>query len=664
MRRPRLSDFATATAILVAVNASPLAIPPGIGSTAHPAASAEALLDPPAIIVDQFGYLPDAAKVAVITGERSAAPNLEVRRVDATGSPSGEAVFSGSADLWNDGAVDVASGDRGWRFDFSSLDDEGSYVVIDVETGAQSDRFEIAADVYDELLDTALRVFFLNRANVSTITGGPSDPWAAQAALLGPGQDGEARWVDDPTPETARDLSGGWYDAGDTNKYVTFAAGPVHQLISAYEASPHLFDDAVGITESGNGVPDILDEVRWELEWVERMQNDDGGVLLKVGFTDWEGAPLIEDDVRPRFYEEACSSSTIAAAGMFAAGARVFSDIDPIWAAELEDRAIAAWEWAGRTEWRDDCDPQIVHAGDADRTLDQQRDDWTTAAIHLFALTGEARFADLVGAGLARMLPFVDSAFGRYAPEQALAIELYRDLPTAEPSLVAAIDERVVSVQGDATVHGAPGELGLFGWFLPEPQFHWGSNMVMANTGNANLALARLTDDPPAALADRAGAHLSALHGLNPLGIVYLSNTGDLGAEYSVTELYHFRYGDGSVYDSDSNDETSLGPAPGYLVGGPNASYSGQLSDALGQAPARSYADDDTVSDAARTWELSEPAIYYQSAYVALLSGVMAANGDIAERESANHNTTERGSANGGVAHWPDGRHHLRPLCG
>src|SRR5678815_1935566 len=103
---------------------------------------------------------------------------------------------------------------------------------------------------------------------------------------MGPGQDSEARSVKDRNnAKTARDLSGGWWDAGDTNKYVTFAQPVIHQLLTAYSERPKTFSDDFGIPESGNGLPDILDELKVELDWLRRMQPSDlnGGVLLKVG---------------------------------------------------------------------------------------------------------------------------------------------------------------------------------------------------------------------------------------------------------------------------------------------------------------------------------------------------------------------------------------------
>ena len=106
------------------------------------------------------------------------------------------------------------------------------------------------------------------------------------AAFEGKNQDRYAtsRWAKGDAA-TARDLSGGWMDAGDTNKYTTFAQSAVLQLLDAYRLNPGVFSDNFGIPESGNGLPDVLDEVKWELEFLKRMQNATGtGGLFRAAW--------------------------------------------------------------------------------------------------------------------------------------------------------------------------------------------------------------------------------------------------------------------------------------------------------------------------------------------------------------------------------------------
>ena len=115
--------------------------------------------------------------------------------------------------------------------------------------------------------------------------------WVDDAAFLGPGQDTEARFVNDKeNSRLARDMRGGWFDAGDTNKYVTFASRPIHELLDAYSYNPTLWTDDFNIPESGNKIPDLLDEIWYEVQWLRRMQDDDGGIFIKLGTLDYKSA--------------------------------------------------------------------------------------------------------------------------------------------------------------------------------------------------------------------------------------------------------------------------------------------------------------------------------------------------------------------------------------
>ncbi|MFN3216804.1 MAG: glycoside hydrolase family 9 protein [Acidimicrobiales bacterium] len=578
------------------------------------------------IMVDQFGYLPDMTKVAVLADPVRGA-NADVRfvpgrRYQVRDAATGEIVHRGRPVQWRDGRVDPRAGDRGWWYDFSEVTTPGSYYVVDVGRRVRSATFEIGPDVYHDVLDAALKAFWFNRANVvhqRRFAG----PWRGGAVAAGPRQDGAARSVDRRGPATALDLRGGWFDAGDTTKYVTFAMSAVHQLLTAWERHPDAFDDAVGIPESGNGRPDIVDEVMVELRWLETMQRPSGGVLTKVGWIDYDGVTPPQRDRRPRFYEEVCSSSTIAAAGMFAHGALALNEIAPAATARWADRAIRAWDWYRSNPIRTDCDPQIVTSGDADLSAAEQDRAATMAAIYLFALTGEQRFADAVAEGVTRMRPWVETAWNRYEGEQADALVFYLGLPDADPDVVRVIEERLAFVAGNPAVHGEAPRRSLYRAPMTRASLHWGSNKVVLDIGTGNAVLAELGVDPDRtdSFRRRAAAQLHMIHGVNPLGLVYLSNMAGHGAERSVDEIYHFRFGDGTRFDGASS---GVGPPPGYVVGGPNARYSGQARPPRGEPPLKAYRDFNTDSLAAVSWEVSEPSISYQASYIRLLAALIA----------------------------------------
>jgi hypothetical protein len=122
---------------------------------------------------------------------------------------------------------------------------------------------------------------------------------------------------------------------------------------------------------------------------------------------------------------------------------------------------------------------------------------------------------------------------------------------------------------------------------------------------------------------DASEGYIHYMHGVNPLGMVMLTNMYDYGAEKSVNEIYHGWFHDGTDFD---NALSSLyGPPPGYVTGGPNptyepdASYPGDIIPPQNQPIQKSYKDWNT-SWPENSWEITEPAIYYQAAYIKLLS--------------------------------------------
>ena len=241
--------------------------------------------DRPLIMVDQFGYLPTANKVAVLADPQKGfnaslaytpGSKLEVRRAADNG-----VAYTAAPTKWNSGTTDAVSGDKAWWFDFSSVQASGDYYVYDPATKHRSHTFRIGDNTYDAVLQAAMRAFFYQRVNAHKQPPYADVRYSDAASHGNVEQDFDARAMNpaNPTvsdPATSRDLSGGWYDAGDFNKYVNYADGAIHDLLYAYQENNRAWGDAYAIPESGNGIPDVLDELKWELDWLLRMQNADG----------------------------------------------------------------------------------------------------------------------------------------------------------------------------------------------------------------------------------------------------------------------------------------------------------------------------------------------------------------------------------------------------
>ncbi len=610
-------------------------------STAHAAPTTTV----PYLKVDQFGYLGNMGKVAIVV-DPQAGYNAAESFTPGTGANQYQVrrwaddvpVLSGTLTPWKAGATHAQSGDRGWHFDFSALTTAGAYYVYDTVNKVGSGRFEIGPNVYDAVLKQAMRTYYYQRLNTPKALPYAEAKWTDTAAFEGKNQDRYAtsRWAKGDAA-TARDLSGGWMDAGDTNKYTTFAQSAVLQLLDAYRLNPRVFGDNFGIPESGNGLPDVLDEVKWELEFLKRMQNatGTGGLFLKVGVdgTARDITPL-SLDTSPRYYLPECTSSTLAGSAVFAAASVVYKGItsQATYGADLLARAEAAWNrakttTANFTTFQTQCDDLDIRAGDADVDAGRQLDSALIAAISLYEATGKAEYRSFVEGNYTRAEPYRTSAWwwSPYSSTNQVALLRYAGLAGVSATVAADLRSKKSTQDSTLSLNDFNAGTDLYRAHISDNEYQWGHNMVRANAANNNLDFIAFNLNTANAAQYRhvAEQHLHWLHGANPLGLVMLSNMGAYGAESSVSEIYHAWFKDGSLWDS---ARTSVnGPAPGYLPGGPNPNYSGSVAGISNQPRQKAYKDWNS-SWPENSWEISEPGIYYQAAYVQLLARLMVAS--------------------------------------
>ena len=174
------------------------------------------------IMVDQFGYLPNSKKVAVLRLPKVGYDSNESywpQQLQVVNSANGSVVYTFWPQDWNQLKTDPASGDQVWHFDFSQITTPGTYEIVDPNANQRSARFEIGDNVYRNVLIQAVRSFFYQRAGQTKSASNAGAGWADGASHLKAGQDTQARrFLDKNNAGTARDLRGGWYDAGDFNK--------------------------------------------------------------------------------------------------------------------------------------------------------------------------------------------------------------------------------------------------------------------------------------------------------------------------------------------------------------------------------------------------------------------------------------------------------------
>lgn len=602
------------------------------------------------IVVDQFGYLPETKKIAIIRDPQTGydaqlnfTPSANLTLVDMA---SNETVLTATPAPWNSGTTDTTSGDKAWWFDFSAVTTPGVYAVVDAANNVRSPTFKIDADVYQPVLKHAMRTFFYQRAGFAKVEPYADAAWVDGASHIGSGQDKNARLFsakNDATTE--KDLSGGWYDAGDYNKYTNWHAYYLVALLHAYLENPSVWTDDYNIPESGNGIPDIIDEIKWGFDWLKKMQNEDGSVLSIVGLSHSNAANQHASPPStasgPSYYGPANTSASLTSAGAFALGSKVFATLGNselnAYAADLRARAEHAWSWSlanpnvifrnneGASVGLGAGQQEVDNAGRATKK--------TTAAIYLFAATGSSTYHDHIEANTNNAISWV----GPWNEPELTAWLYYANLQDATETTANSLKSQYQSALNASDNWGAVrNDNDPYRAFLGASNFTWGSNRTMSRKGQTfyNLLSYNIPDANNAEVRNAAVGYLNYLHGVNPQAMVYLSNMYSLGVHSSVNEFYHSWFTNGSVL-WDRVGESTYGPAPGFLVGGPNPQYdwdsnctsnnpnpgcgAAAPNPPKGQPPMKSYLDFNT-SWPLNSWQITENHNDYQVAYIRLLS--------------------------------------------
>jgi endoglucanase len=601
----------------------------------------------PYIVVDQFGYRTGAEKIAVIRSPQvgfdsltSFSPGATYAVVDAHSSAK---LLEAAPVIWNGGATDTSSGDQAWWFDFSSVTTPGDYFVLDEQRGVRSNVFHVSGDVYRPVLAQAMRMLYYQRDGIAKLAAYAGAVYAdgvahAQDQTCGAYVNGGAG---DGGP--ARDLRGGWYDAGDQSKYSNFVASDVIDLLRAYAENQGSFTDDYNIPESGNGVADVLDEAKWGLDWLARMQSADGSVLSLVVH---QGGSPPSTDTTPCVYAPASTSASLSVAAAFAEASMVLGASSaanaayPNYAAQLLTKAKSAWSWAV-------ANPAVSFSNYPALAGREQEVDATglrykvaQAAAFLFEATGDASYQTAFQQNYAG-IP-APSADPLAAEEEAESLLEYAKATASAPDA----DAQGILSTFKANTEAAEAAVPTDPYLAYIPAYGVGSNGAKADEGDVLYDLVAFRVEPstgadasPDALAPGPDAvraaerYIHYLHGVNPLQLVYLSNMGAYGAENYLTRFFSEWFAHGSIWDAVG--VSAHGPPPGFLTGGPNPGYTWEaccptkcggdfcgaavLSPPAGQPDQKSFKDfnDGWPLD---SWRVNEPRDTYQTRYVRLVS--------------------------------------------
>jgi len=526
---------------------------PHAGSAPPPCSSIPVSYDPDrtssSIQVDQVGYVPGTRKIAFLgnwLGSAGALP-LDATGFEVLDAETGRSAFAGQARLA--APADPWSGNDVYQADFTALDRPGRYRLRVPGLGV-SDTFAISASAYDAPYRATMRLFYHSR-NSTPVTAPWAEPGyerpaggvpAGMDAIFHPAVAGShlsRGSTTDTGPGARHPLHRGWFDAGDYGQYVPNAA-PIWFLAgAALDLAPGRFGDGdLNIPESGNGIPDLLDELEWGLDWLLGMQDPaDGGVWFRLASRTWDDGP--PDQIRsPRLLAEKTTHATAAFAAACALHARLIQPYRPERAARALAAAGAAWDFLqSHPQWPAEGqrykNPPGVHAGDyADASA---KDNMLWAAAELYRTTGEPRYRDAFEQALPRLKidPTAGVSFKDFALAGLWAYLLAdgegkdpRWVAEARSNLIAAADWRIRKAQEHpfrAPTHQA---IGLVGW---------GSFAVSTRATLPLLQAYRLTGK--AEYLDWAWQSPHVQLGANPQSICYLTGFGARSPRFPLSKL-------------------------------------------------------------------------------------------------------------------------------
>jgi endoglucanase len=508
----------------------------------------------PPIRLNSLGYFPDAPKKATVA--------LPCERFVIVRVADGERAFEGAASGPN---LNEDTAEQLYTADFSALTEPGDY-RLDVEGVGQSAPFRIATDVYREPFRTVTRAMYLWRCGTAVRGRHQGEVFEHAACHLDDGHFDLVGMVGE-----RRDATGGWHDAGDHNKYVVNASVTVGCMLQAWaDFRPRIEGVNLDLPESGGPLPDFLAEVKWELDWLLKMQADDGSVYHKLSAANYSGYVMPDADTDQRYFGRWGSQATAGYAGAMAMAARCLRPHDPAYA----DRCLAAatkacaflaahpdyhrpsqdgfttvgydsggdWDgrlWAAAELWEATGDAEFLADFEARASSQRpartgprrygqqpgdprpQRFEWQIAA--------DWDWSNVANLGLITYL--FSERGGR---NEDLVRQIRQDLIATADQIVAARD-----------VHGYARPLGT--------RYYWGCNGTVARQSIVLHAAHRLTGERMyrEAVLDA----LNHLFGRNVFGRSYVTGLGDL-----APMLPH---------DRRSAADDVAEPWPGYLVGGP-----------------------------------------------------------------------------------------------
>jgi endoglucanase len=485
--------------------------------------------------LNSVGFLPEHHKTAAIPHQSETFVVIDAN--------SGAEIFSGKTE-GPEYQKDVDQ--QVWIADFSEVKKPGTYYV-QVPGVGKSIEFEIAKDVYNYAAKTAMRAFYLWRCGTAVHGEFKGDVFEYEECHL------NDAWEDYiGNPGSQRDGTGGWHDAGDYGKYVVNAGVTMGVLFYAWDH----FQNNLGkidfeLPETAPEFPEYLQELKWETDWMLKMQYPDGSgrVSHKLTRTNFSGFIMPDEDDAKRYFTEWSSAATADFVAVMAMAARYFEPYDAEYARKCLDAA-----WISYKFLQENPEYKRFEQGDFKTGGYQASDDddrlW--AAAEMWETTGNSEcLADFEKR--AREMNFEIDENWDWSDVSNLAMFTYAlsgrkgKNKTAE----AAIQKNIIA-NADALVKKADGDVydrPLAGGY------YWGCNGTVARQV-VNLQVANRLQ-PKDAYIETALDAIGHIFGNNYYNSSYVTGLG-------LNPPMH-------PHDRRSGADDVKAPWPGYIVGGGHA---------------------------------------------------------------------------------------------
>jgi hypothetical protein len=531
----------------------------------------------PAIKVNQLGFIPDSEKYALVTGfpeelKASAGTVFQVKKVS-----DNSVAYQNTLALVSDFEA-VDSGEKILKADFTDLKVPGEYYISVLASGIEySPKFKIGEDIYKKLITDSARYFYYQRQGIEL---------ADTNAMGFPRQDKT------PQDSIASFASGkkspinvtkGWYDAGDYGKYVNAGASGLSDLFWAYEMFPAQFaDNQFNIPESSNNIADILDECRWELEWMLKMQDTaSGGFYPRVQSDNDENVTqrIIMDQNGCTTDDTACAAAILAHAYL------IYKDLDQAFASQCLDSAKKAWTFL-------ENNPSNIVSPPGPYNVNNDSSDRLWAAASLYRSTADQKYSSYFKSNYTKFESKFTDTYGyghTWGDMWFTAFMCYLKADSKDSQVMEWINS-----QFDKWINKITARYNNNPWknAIVPGNYFWGINMQVMNTPMDAIIGAKLLGKSNDSISMLGYGSLNWLLGSNPLRFSFVSGYG----EDSVKGIYS------NIYNADNK----AGIPAGYMPGGPNASEGAGLS----RFAAKCY------TRCANDWVANEHTVYWNSALV------------------------------------------------